>query len=161
MGASYLGMEAGIHEQLAPFHDRMDFDAIAYWQVRNFGFGEAAARRGAQSTVRATQLRQLAVMDQVAREVVEAHAQVQARNDQIPTAKLGVEAAAASQQQNIERIEEAKGLPIEVLQSIQALAQARREYLRTVIDYDAAQFTLYRALGWPVKEPPLQAKAGP
>ena len=45
-------------------------------------------------------------------------------------------------------IEDGKGLPIEVLQSVQALAVARREYLRTLIDYNVAQFTLYRALGW-------------
>jgi outer membrane protein TolC len=89
----------------------------------------------------------------VAREIVEAHAQVQSRKGQMATAKAGIEAALASQQQNIERIVQAKGLPIEVLQSIQALAQARREYLRTLIDYNAAQFTLYRALGWPAKMP--------
>jgi outer membrane protein TolC len=161
MGASYLGMGSGINEQLAPFHDRMDFDAIAYWQLRNLGFGEAAARRGAQANVRTAQFRQLATMDQVAREVVESHAQVQARKGQMATAKFGIEAALASQQQNLARIEQAKGLPIEVLQSLQALAQTRREYLRTVIDYNVAQFTLYRALGWPVKSPPeLHAKSG-
>jgi outer membrane protein TolC len=44
-------------------------------------------------------------------------------------------------------------LPIEVLQSIQALALARREYLRTLIEFNTAQFTLYRALGWPSKMP--------
>jgi outer membrane protein TolC len=153
MGASYGGMGSGINAQLAPFQDRLDVDAIAYWEMRNFGFGEAAARRGAESTVRANQVKQMALMDQVAREVVEAHTQVQARKDQMATARMGIEAALASQQQNIERIEQAKGLPIEVLQSIQTLAQARREYLRTVIDYNVAQFTLYRALGWPVKSP--------
>jgi outer membrane protein TolC len=153
MGVSYGGMGAGIDAQLAPFHDRLDVDVIAYWEMRNLGFGEAAARRAAQSTVRATQFRQLALMDQVAREVVEAHAQVESRKIQMATARLGLEAATASQQQNLERIEQAKGLPIEVLQSVQALAQARREYLRTVIDYNVAQFTLYRALGWPVKSP--------
>ena len=38
-------------------------------------FSEAAARRGAQATVRASQFRQLAMMDQVAREVAEAYSQ--------------------------------------------------------------------------------------
>lgn len=153
MGASMGGMGAGVNGVLAPFHDRLDVDAIAYWEMRNLGFGEVAARRGAQSAVRARQVRQLAVMDQVAREVVEAHIQVQSRKRQMATAKLGIEAATASRLQNLERIEQFKGLPIEVLQAIQALAQARREYLRTVIEYNAAQFTLYRALGWPEKSP--------
>ena len=43
-----------------------------------------------------------------------------------------------------------EGLPIETLQSIQALDQARREYLRALVDYNAAQFRLQRALGWPI-----------
>ncbi|HEY2893737.1 MAG TPA: hypothetical protein VGJ16_05980, partial [Pirellulales bacterium] len=77
MGASYGGMGSGINEQLAPFHDRLDVDAIAYWELRNFGFGEAAIRRGAESTVRSTQLRQMLVMDQIAREISEAYAQVE------------------------------------------------------------------------------------
>jgi outer membrane protein TolC len=161
MGGSYFGMGAGMNEQLAPFHDRLDLDAIAYWQVRNLGFGEAAARRGAKANVGAARFRLLALMDQVAREVVEAHAQVQERKDQISTAKLGIEAAAESQQQNLDRIEQAKGLPIEVLQAIQALAQARREYLRTIVDYNVAQFTLYRAVGWPTRLPEIPSQSSP
>jgi outer membrane protein TolC len=51
---------------------------------------------------------------------------------------------------NVVRIQQGQGLPIEALQSTQALLQARREYLRSVIDYNSAQFTLQRALGWRV-----------
>jgi hypothetical protein len=40
-------------------------------------------------------------------------------------------------------------LPIEVLQAIQALATSRREY-SAVADYNSAQFTLHRSLGWPI-----------
>ena len=89
---------------------------------------------------------------QVAREIREAHVQVVARQKQINVAEQGVQAAVHSYQLNIERIKEAKGLPIEALQSIQALDQARREYLRSVIDYNSAQFSLLRALGWPDRE---------
>ena len=39
--------------------------------------------------------------------------------------------------------------PIEVLQPIQALAQARADYLDAVLAYNRAQFRLYRALGQP------------
>jgi outer membrane protein TolC len=47
-------------------------------------------------------------------------------------------------------VRDLEGLPIETLQSIQALDQARREYLRALVDYNAAQFRLQRALGWPI-----------
>jgi outer membrane protein TolC len=153
VGTSYGGMGAGVNTDWAAFQDRLDFDAVAWWEMRNLGFGERAARREARARVWTSNYRYLAVMDQVAREVVEAQAQVQYRKREIPLARQGVEAALASHRQNVERIDEAKGLPIEVLQSIQALAQARRDYLRTLIEYNAAQFSLYRAIGWPVKLP--------
>jgi outer membrane protein TolC len=85
----------------------------------------------------------------VAREVVEAHVPVTARQAQIAIAKDAVAGASASRALNVERIRHAQGLPLEVLQSNQALAQAQREYLRTIVDYTVAQFSLYRALGWP------------
>jgi outer membrane protein TolC len=89
------------------------------------------------------------MMDQVAREITEAHSQTEARRRQIAIAQEGVQAAVDSYRRNVARIEEGKGLPIEVLQSVQALAATRREYLRTLIDYNLAQFALHRALGWP------------
>jgi outer membrane protein TolC len=148
LGASYGGMSAGVNQAFAPFSPRLDADALAYWEMRNLGFGEVNARRGAQSVISQAQMRQLSTMDLVAREVVEAHIQVQSRRGRIATASRGVQAAAASHQQNLARIRDAKGLPIEVLQSVQALAQARREHLRAIVDYNTAQFTLHRALGW-------------
>jgi len=69
--------------------------------------------------------------------------------EQIKIAEDGVKVAQESYQLNAERIREAKGLPIEDLQSLQALDQARREYVRAVIDYNSAEFTLLWALGWP------------
>ncbi|HEV3005297.1 MAG TPA: TolC family protein [Pirellulales bacterium] len=149
LGASYGGMSAGVYPNLAGMTGRVDADAAAYWQLRNLGFGERAARENAGSVLRQAEVRQLAQMDLVAREITEAHAQVRNRRRRIETARIGVEAALNSHQRNLARIMDAKGLPIEALQSVQALALARREYLQTLIDYDAAQFALYRAIGAP------------
>ena len=149
LGTSYGAMGAGIGGSLAPATGRLDVDAVAYWQVRGLGLGDRAAQNDARSVVRQARLRQVAMMDQVAREITEAHAQAQARRLQINIAREGVQAAIDSYRRNLARIEEVKGLPIEVLQSVQALATARREYLRTLIDYNLAQFALHRALGWP------------
>ncbi len=51
---------------------------------------------------------------------------------------------------NLERIRGGQGLPLELLQAIQALDLSRLEYLRAVADYDAWQFRLYRATGCPI-----------
>jgi outer membrane protein TolC len=92
-------------------------------------------------------------LDRVAREVVEAHAQVSSRSKQIATSQTAVVAAEESFNDNWERIQNGQGLPIEVLQSLQALSLARREYVRVIADYNTAQFTLHRSLGWPIQLP--------
>jgi outer membrane protein TolC len=150
LGISQTGFGGGIGSEVGRYDDRFDFDAVAYWEVRNFGAGEAARQDETQATYDRARARQVQLLDQVAREVVEAHAQVTARRAQIATAEEGIEAAASSYRRNLDRIEQGQGLPIEVLQSIQALDDARREYLRAVVDYNAAQFSLQRALGWAI-----------
>jgi outer membrane protein TolC len=148
LGVSDGAMNAGPSTDFAPGENRFDMDAMAYWELRNFGFGDQAAEHEAHSAVEQSRLRQLELMDVVAREVTESSAQVRCRRGQIGIAEEGIKVAGQSYQLNSERIEQAQGLPIEALQSLQALDQARHEYLRSVIDYDAAQLSLVRALGW-------------
>lgn len=149
LGASYGGFSAGTGGNLNSFADRLDTDAIAYWEIRNLGLGERAARGEAGSRVDQSRMRQIAQMDLIAREIVETHAQVRARRKQIGVAREAVSVARNSYDKNIDRITNAQGLPIEALQSIQALSQAQREYLRVVVSYNQSQFALHRALGWP------------
>ncbi|HUG92830.1 MAG TPA: TolC family protein [Planctomycetaceae bacterium] len=153
LGASYGTNGGGLGSAMDDFDDRWDVDAAVWWQVRNLGVGEKAARDEARSLVNQARWRQVQALDQVAAEIASAHAQVQARALQIETARGGISAALDSYDRNRARIREGQGLPLEVLQSLQALDQARREYLRAVSDYNEAQFRLHRALGWPVVAP--------
>ncbi len=148
LGVSYGGFGGGLGSNITNTSDRFDGDAIAYWEVRNFGFGEQAVRNEAASRLRQAQWREVSVMDRIAQEVVEAHGQVQSRRQRIELAKHGIEAAQRSYDLNLQRIENAKGLPIEALQAVQALAQSRRDYLNAVIDHNVAQMRLCRATGW-------------
>lgn len=150
LGVSYGGFGGGPGGDVDLFDDRFDFDAVAFWEIRNLGAGEKAARDEARARYQQSQAEQVRVMDRVAREIVEAHIQVEARWQQIGISEQAVERATASFDRNLRRIRDLQGLPIEALQSIQALDQARREYLRAVVDYNAAQFRLQYALGWPV-----------
>lgn len=151
MGTSYAGFGGGQGSQIDNTAGRFDLDAIAYWQVRSMGVGEYAARREALAIYDQTRFKQVRVMNLVSREIVEAHAQILFRHRQIAISQQAVERATASFQRNWLRVRDLKGLPIETLQSIQALDQARREYLRALVDYNTAQFRLQRALGWPVQ----------
>jgi outer membrane protein TolC len=150
LGVSYGAFGAGTGGQISNGGDRFDFDGVAWWEIRNLGFGERAARDNARAQIQQSRMREVETMDLVAREVVEAHTQVVARQRQIEVAKQGIVSAQQSYARNLDRIRNVQGLPIEVLQSIQALDASRREYLRAVFDYNTAQFRLQRALGWPV-----------
>lgn len=150
LGMTYGNFSGGTGGQITNGGQRFDIDGIAYWELRNMGFGEQAARNNARAQIQQARMREVETLDLVAREIVEGHAQVQARQRQIAVSEQGIAAAQHSYERNLERIRNAQGLPIEVLQSIQALDAARREYLRAVVDYNTAQFRLHRALGWPV-----------
>ena len=149
LGVSYGGFGGGLGNNFRQIGDRFDADAVAYWELRNLGLGERAARAEAHSKIQQARWREVATLDRIAREVVEANTQVTSRRKQLAIAEEGIQAATSSYEKNSERIENAQGLPLETLQSLQALALARREYLRTVCDYNVAQFQLLRALGWP------------
>jgi outer membrane protein TolC len=152
LGTSYGGFGAGTGGNITNGGDRFDFDGTLWWEVRNLGAGEKVARDLAQAQIRQARMREIETMDLVAREVVEAATQVQSRRQQIAIAQAGISSARQSYQKNLERIKNAQGLPIEVLQAIQALDSAQREYLRTLVDFNSAQFRLQRALGWPIRD---------
>lgn len=151
LGISETGFGGGLGSELDDFRHRFDYDAVAYWELRNLGFGEMARRDETRASYDRARAAQARLMDRVAREVVEAQAQVEARRTQIATAESGIASAEDAYRRDLARIREGAGLPIEALQSVQALDEARREYLRAVIDYNAAQFSLQRALGWPIR----------
>jgi outer membrane protein TolC len=151
LGISQTGFGGGTGSELNDFEDRIDFDAVAWWEIRNLGLGEQTQRSIAATRQQQASWQHVQTMDRVAREVIEAHAQVTSRRRQIAVAESSVAAANDSYRRNLERIREGQGLPLEVLQSLQALDAANREYLRAVIDYNEAQFRLQRALGWPIQ----------
>jgi outer membrane protein TolC len=152
LGLSYGGNGGGLGSGFHNYGDRMDFDAAAFWEVRNLGYGEQAARCEMQSRVRQARLRQVQVLDRIASEVIEAKTSLVAKESQMTFAQSAIQAARESYRRNQERIANGQGLPIEALQAILALDQAQRLYATTVADYNRAQFRLHRALGFPVYE---------
>lgn len=158
LGFSNGGFGGGLSDSLNNVGERYDFDAIVTWEIRNLGFGEGAARRETQAQIEQARFQQIKVLDQVAREISEAHAQVVHRAQNIRITKAGIKSAEESYQRNLGRIRDGQGLPIEVLQSVRALEAAQRAYLTAVIQYNQAQFRLQWALGWPVFAPEASAE---
>ncbi len=74
LGYSTGGFGGGLGSNLDDVNDRYDFDAVMTWELRNLGCGEAAAQREAAARVQQAKFEKIRVLDQVAREVSEAHA---------------------------------------------------------------------------------------
>lgn len=152
LGFSSGGFGGGLGGDLENSNSRYDFDALMSWEIRNLGFGEKAARRSTSARVEQAKFEKLRVMDEVARQVSESYSQIQFRRQQLSLTQRAIATAQQSYDRNVSRIRDGQGLPIEVLQSVQALEAARRAYLASVVGYNEAQFRLQWALGWPVSQ---------
>jgi outer membrane protein TolC len=148
------GFGGGPNDFFGDFDGRSDVEAAAIWTVRNLGHGEWAAERERDSEVRQARLRVIDQMDRVVSEVAEALARVEARRAQLETARTAVDAAERSYELNIKLFREGGIdliLPIEVVQSVNALTQAQQDYLSAVVEYNRVQFQLLWALGFPLQ----------
>jgi len=150
LGFSTGSFGGGLGSSPEDFGSRYDGEAMMIWEVRNMGLGEQAAKRSRHAQVHQATLAKLRIMDQVAQEVAEAHVQTIFRRKQIEVGEEAILRAEQSYERNMDRIGDAEGLPIEVLQSIQALEQAQRCYLDAVASYNRAQLQLAWATGWPI-----------
>lgn len=151
LGLSAGGFGGGANSFFGDFDGRSDFSALAVWQLRSFGLGDAVRVRERQSQYNQAVFQQNTIEAMVASEVVSAFGVAFSRRRELDSAQLAVAAARDSYQLNEERIRRApdQARPIELLQAIQALERARHDYLRVVADYNRAQFRLYTALGNP------------
>jgi len=98
------------------------------------------------------------LQDQVAQEVVQAMALVQAAAAQVEEAATGVKEARITFRGNVIGISETRGAgdllqvivrPQEAVAALQALVRAYDNYYAAVNGYNRAQFRLYHALGFP------------
>jgi outer membrane protein TolC len=148
------GFGGGPNAFFGNFNTRGDFAASLFWELRGLGFSDRGFRRIAEAQRRTADIDLVRVQAQVANDVVTAYKTRAAATDQMDEARQSVGEAVESLKLNLTNIRRGAGLPgatrpIEVLQPIQALAQARADYLGAVLAYDRAQFRLYRALGQP------------
>lgn len=161
------GFGGGINGFFGDFAGRSDADVNLYWEVQNLGFADRAIARGRAAQQRASTLELMKTQDRVASEVVKSYKALIASSRRVQQAGRALPEAIASLTLNMTNIRRGAGLPgatrpIEVLQPIQALAQARSDYLVAVLAYNRSQFRLFHALGRPPmsSSPPRQTSAG-
>lgn len=153
VGYSAGGFGGGTGSAIDNFGGRGDLDAGAVWSWENLGLGNLARQREQETIHYQAHLTADQIRDRVAAEVAQAYHRVRLRRQQIAATRTQVLAAAEALQLNLEGIRGLQLRPIEAQQAIDALADARQQYVNAVIDYDQAQFELLRAIGQPPVAP--------
>jgi outer membrane protein TolC len=156
----WLGYTAGafgggsnlVKPELGNFAGRTDFDVRAYWTFQNLGLGNLSRQKRRWAEVGLAVGERSRVIAEIRTEVSAAYAEVSAARQQIDIATRQLASAEAGFREDLERIRNTVGLPIEVVNSLELLNQARVDRIRAVTDYNKAEFRLFVALGSP---PPL------
>jgi len=154
------GFGGGQNSFFGNFGSRGDATVSLFWELQNLGFTDRAIARRSQADRETAALRLIKVENQVAADVTTAYKSRLAASHRMAQAAPAVTKGLESLRLNMLNIRRGAGLPaatrpIEVLQPIQALAQARADYLNAVLAYNRAQFRLYRAIG----QPPLASSS--
>lgn len=146
------GLGGGEDSFFGNFGSRGDFMASLFWELHHLGVADVAAMRRTAAERNIADLELVRVSTRVAADVAASHEQSITAARQIEESKAAVLEAIESLKLNFTNLTQGAGLPraprpIEVLQPIQALAQARQDYLESVLGYNRAQLRLVRALG--------------
>ena len=111
------------------------------------GAGNVALQRQRRGQLHQRVLELEAVRDGIAAQVVAAAADVDGYRQQVEIAHDAIAVARQSYELNNQRIRESEGLPIELLQSIAALAEAQTAHAQAAANYNQAQYRLMGAMG--------------
>jgi outer membrane protein TolC len=150
------GFSGGRNDEFSSMRGQYNAGAALVWDLDNFGLGNVAAVRGREAAYTTALLRVREAQARVSAEVAEAAHLAAARFDTLEAAQ---EAVRQAEEMYRKFREVSFGVPgpkgvfqfdaLEVLTAVQALNQARVQYLQQVVEFNRAQFRLYTAIGQP------------
>lgn len=129
------------------FGAQNDYVVGASWRIGPGGLFDINRVRASEARFKITALNSEKLRDDITRQVVEAFTRWQSLSDQLGTTKRALVAAEESLRLAQQRKEFAVGVVMETIQSEQDLTRARLDYLRTVAEFDKAQYALSKAIG--------------
>jgi outer membrane protein TolC len=159
-GAFGGGSDIAASQGLPRFGDisgRTDLDVALYWSLRNLGLGNKALIDAARARLNTSQFQELAVLDTVRQEVVAAYVQALSWLAQVNWQAQAVHSGEMASNEDLIRVRGREGRPIELLDSLRQVIEARRDYLNAIIGYNRSEVRLYVALG----NPPADTLARP
>ncbi len=156
-GGAFGGGSNLIPPTLSHFAGRTDFDVRAYWTVLNMGAGNASLIKQRKAQAGQAAAERARVLNDVRREVASARAESLALRNAVLVAQRGVATAEQGFASDQTRLRATLALPIEALDSLRLLADARVLLVEAITRANRTQMALFVALGTP---PPLEQLPG-
>jgi outer membrane protein TolC len=147
VGFSGGAFGGGTMPQFGQMAGRTDFDVVAYWTLKNMGFGNRALQKERMSEQRQAELERVIMVNEINFEVADAQALVLSRRQDLDIAHERLVTAEKAFREDVRRIQGNFGLPIELLNSLDRLVRARVGIIRVIQEYNLAQMQLFVALG--------------
>ncbi len=126
---------------------RADVDVQALWQIDSLGMGVVAKRKRASSRLSQSRTELADLRDEITAEVISQQENVLNYRMQIDSADESLAMAESSYDRNLLRVRADEGLPIELLQAIQARASCLEDRTTAVAGYNRSQLHLLYATG--------------
>jgi outer membrane protein TolC len=117
------------------------------WRIGPGGMFDFTRIRASDSRVKQAELALEKLRDDLTRQVVEAFTHWQSLQDQLVTAHGVLAAAEEALRLAQQRKEFAVGIVLETIQAEQDLTRARLDYLKTIAEFNKAQYALQKATG--------------
>jgi outer membrane protein TolC len=155
-GGAFGGGSNLVGPELAHFAGRTDFDVQVFWTLRNLGAGNLSLQKRRWAEVGQAVGERSRAIAEIRSQVSAAYAEVAAARQQVNVTTRQLASAQAGFREDLERTRNTVGRPIELVNSLRLLNQARVARIRAVTDYNKAEFRLFVALGSP---PPLGESA--
>ncbi len=152
------------------FGGRFDLEVGAIWTLNNLGVGNRSLVRQRIAQEQQASIDFANLQDQVAEEVVQAHAQLDAAAIQVGQSADAVKEAITTYDGTVIGLSQTRGAgdllqlvnrPQEAVAALQQLNRAYGLFYTAVNDYNRAQFQLYWALGFPARGIICDCPVGP
>jgi outer membrane protein TolC len=158
-GGAFGGGSNLVSSMFGPFAGRADVDVFAVWTLQNGGVGNLALTRRASAILGQNIAELSRVRNEIRDQVSEAVANAQAASSQLEVARRAFTSADEGFREEMLRIKQLPGFPLEAIDSFRLLVDSRQELVRAVMGYNIAQFRLFVAVGVtpdPESIPPLE-----
>ena len=141
------GLGGGKDGTPSKFGESEDYQVTLGWRIGPGGLFDRGRVHATSARLQIAELNRQKLMDEITRQVLEAHTRVQSLGDQVDTAGRAVRAAEETLRLTRQRREFAVGIVLENIQAEQDLTRARLDYVNAVAEFNKAQYQLRKAAG--------------